>query len=173
MILHMRYFTRGWASGELSDDESDEANEAYRARVAEITPRLPPAMVRLAHEISVHDGIIEQVIWNSHLNRLQLTLVCTDAHQNYIQTHLTYSGAMLGPSRIESLQRAALSRETELLYDEVDIDDDSVFSHRLLFDPCEEVTIEFKELELVVSPRADQRVHLGRAFIVERPEEFA
>ncbi|WP_242394270.1 DUF4085 family protein [Anaeromyxobacter oryzisoli] len=169
----MRYFTRGWASGELSDDVSDQAKEAYHARVAEITPRLPPAMVRLVHEISVHDGIIEQVIWNSHLNRLQLTIVCTDAYQNYIQAQLTYSGAMLGSSRIESLQRAALSRETELLYDEVDIDDDSVFSHRLLFDPCEEVTIDFKKLELVVSPRADQRVHLGRAFIVEGPEELA
>jgi hypothetical protein len=167
----MRYFTRGWAAGEHSDDECEQARAAYRARLVEITPRLPPAMVRLAREVGLHDGLIEQVVWNAHLNRLRLSLVCEDAEQRNVQAQLTYSRALLGRSRIESLRRAALSRQTELLYDEVDIDSDGILSHRLLFWPSEEVTIDFRELEMVVSPRTDRRIHLGSAFIEEGIEQ--
>ena len=78
---------------------------------------------------------------------------------------------MLGASRVNSLRRAALSRETELLWSEVDVDADGVLSHRLLFSPCEEVTIDFRELDLVTSPRDDSRVHLSGAFVHEEDEE--
>jgi hypothetical protein len=98
-------------------------------------------------------------------------LVCEDAHEGTVQAVLIYGGAMLGASRIESLKRAALCRETELLYDEVDIDDDAILSHRLLFSPREEVTIDFKELHLVVSSRTDRRVALRPACIVEAAGE--
>jgi hypothetical protein len=167
----MRFFTRAWATGELSEEEWLRASEAYRARVAEIIPRLSPAMVRLAAELSLHDGLIARVVWNAHTHCLRLTLVCGDAQGGCVEVRLVYRGAMLGRSRLEALRRAALSRETELLYDEVDVDDDAILSHRLLFAPCEEVTIDFRELELIIAPRADRRVHLVGAFVEEGPEE--
>ena len=42
-----------------------------------------------------------------------------------------------------------------MLYDEVDINDDGLLVHRLLFWPREEVTIDFRELELAVEARED------------------
>ena len=58
----MRYFTRGWVNGELRDDAFEQVVDAYRARIAEITPRLPAPMIRLAHELDLHDGLIERVV---------------------------------------------------------------------------------------------------------------
>jgi len=71
---------------------------------------------------------------------------------------------MLGRDRVSSLRRAALDRETEVLHQEVDIDDD-VLVHRLLFAPREEVTLDLRELELKVAARQDRRVYLGGAFV--------
>lgn len=161
----MRFFTRGWVNGELSDEESDRARDAYWARVEEITPRLPRELVRMVREVHLHDGLIEQVVWNPREKKLLLALVATDAQGECISVNLSYGGAMLGDSRIDAIRRAALSRETELLYDEVDIDEDGVLSHRILFEPCEEVTIDFREFSMQVSPRADRRVRLSPAFL--------
>lgn len=159
----MRYFTRGWVEGELTDAECEHANAAYWARIAEIMPRLPPDLVRLVREIRLHDGIIELVSWTAHLNRLQLTLVGENTCEECVAVQLTYGGAMLSRDRLASLKRAALNRETELLYDEVDLAD-GILSHRLLFTPSEEVTIDFRAFEMQVSSRTDRRVHLRPAF---------
>jgi hypothetical protein len=161
----VRYFTRGWASGELSDQESNSARDAYWAHVAEITPRLPPEMVRMIRDVRLHDAIIEQVVWNPDGKKLELALVATSAQDECIGVKLSYGGAMLGAKRVDALRRAALSRETELPYDEVDIDDEGVLSHRLLFHPCEEVSIDFRDFATVVSPRAHRWVRLLPAFV--------
>ncbi len=168
----MRYLTRGREWGDLPDADADRAMEAYRARVAEITPRLPAALVRISHDLSLHDGVIEKIVWNPGLRRLSLALVCCDDTRGYFQALLTYGGAMLGPHRVEALRRAAISRETVLLENEVDVEDDGTLVHRLLFAPSEEVTIDCQEVDLIVTPREDTRVYIGHLpFAVEEPEE--
>jgi hypothetical protein len=54
-----------------------------------------------------------------------------------------------------------------ILYDEVDFeleDGEPVLSHRLLFWPEFELTIDFRELRLERSPRSDRRVDLSGVF---------
>lgn len=167
----MRYFTRGWAAGELDDNEADQVAEAYRVRLAVIAPRLPPAMLRMTREIRLHDALIERVIWDPASRRLWLSLVCEDREGGQLLMRLCYGGAMLGAGRVESLRRAAESRLTELLYDEVDVDDAGILSHRLLFAPSEEVTIDFENMDMTVSPRPDRRIELLRPFVVESSEQ--
>ena len=166
----MRCLTRAWVSGALTEVEWDRALEAYRARIAEIAPRLPNALLRLTRDVSLHDGLIECVIWHPAKRRLRLSLVCGDVQSGYFLVQLTYDGAMLGGGRVDSLRRAAESRESESLYDEVDIEDDGRFSHRLLFSPREEVTIEFERFDMSISPRPDRRVDLLRKFSEEPPD---
>jgi hypothetical protein len=166
----MRYFTRSWANHELSDAEDDQARQAYERRIAEIAPRLPPAMLRLLREVSLHDAIIERVVWRPAKQELKLDLVGVSDLTGYFLVQLTYGGAQLGKQHIAALKRAALSRETELLYDEVDIIDDGRLCHRILFWPNEEVTLDFSQLELSISPRPDKRVDLTGAFDEEVEE---
>jgi hypothetical protein len=161
----MIYFTRGWANGELSDAKSEEVVAAYEKRLVEILPSLPTALVRLTREISLHDGVIEQVQWSPAEKVLHLSLVCGNLQNGYALVEIMYGGALLGERRIETLRRAACARDVVLLYDEVDIQPDGLLTHRLLFHPCEEVTIDFETVSLSVSPRSDKRVNLGAAFI--------
>jgi hypothetical protein len=170
----VRYFTRGWANGELTDEEENAACRAYEARVAEITPLLPPSMVCLLRGASLHDAIIESVQWTPSRAELRLELVGDDASEVGYQTvELTYRGAMLGAARIASLRNVASNREACILYQEIDIADEGVLTHRLLFWPNEEVTIDFRELDYACAPRDDRRVTLSGAFVIVSEAEGA
>ena len=69
----------------------------------------------------------------------------------------------------------ARDRETEILHDEVDLaieEGEPVFTHRLLFWPELELTIDFRALELERSPCSDRRVELNGAFqIVDEDDD--
>ena len=80
---------------------------------------------------------------------------------------LTCSWALLGDRRIRTLRDVARDRETEILESEVDCDDEGVFSHRLLFWPRDELTIDFVGLSLEIADREDRRVNPGGGFFVE------
>ena len=80
---------------------------------------------------------------------------------------LTYSGALLGEQRLCTLRDVARDRETAILESEVDCDDDGGFSHRLLFWPRDELTIDFAGLSLEIADHEDRRVNLGGGFFVE------
>jgi hypothetical protein len=41
----MRSFTRGWVSGDLTEEECEAAVQAYRARLSAIAPRAPAESV--------------------------------------------------------------------------------------------------------------------------------
>jgi hypothetical protein len=169
----MRFLSRGWADGDLSEQECDRARAEYAARLDEIWERLPSSMRKLAREVSLHDAVIERVVWTPASKELLIVLVAGTRERGYQGVSLTYRGALLGPRRVESLRRAAMDRETEVLYDEVDIDDGGLLVHRILFWPREEVTVDFQELELAVEARADRRAPLGGAFIERLPEDEA
>lgn len=164
VISLMRYFTRGWANGELDDAEGGRVVEAYQRRLEAIMPRLPAPARVLAREVSLHDAIIESVRWHPAAKELTLTLATVDP-SGYHTVALTYRGALLGVERVRTLREVARDRETEVLYSEVDIDDDGLLAHRMLFWPRDELTIDFGELGLEVTSRDDRRVSLGGAFV--------
>jgi hypothetical protein len=160
----MRYFSRGWVNGDLDDDECDQVSKAYEARLTEIAPRLPESLVRLAREVSLHDAVIESITWSPSLRVLTLELIAGDLQRGYHAATLTYSGALLGEQRLETLRSVGRDREACVLYDEVDLGTDGLLVHRILFWPREELTIDFEALELTVADRADRRVLMGNAF---------
>lgn len=163
----MRYFTRGWANGELTEEEGAAVNAAYRARIAEIAPRLPPAMIRLRQGVSLHDAVIESVRWDPSRKRLRLALVAEALEVGYQLLELTYHGAMLGKARIDSLRNVVSNKGACVLYQELDISEDGDLVHRLLFYPNEEVTIDFRSLDYTSTPRADARMTFGGVFAIE------
>lgn len=138
--------------------------EAYRRRLDEIDAQLSEPARALARTVSLHDAIIEQACWHPASKELTLTLVAENSSGCRTVT-LTYRGALLGTRRVDTLRNVARDRETEILYDEVDIDVDGMLVHRILFSPRDELTIDFEELQLEVTPRNDTRVYLRGAFV--------
>jgi hypothetical protein len=161
----VRFFTRGWHQGDLSDEEYEQTVRDYDTHLEAISGRLPDPVVALAREVNLHDAVIERVEWEPASARLVLRLVTTTSESRQAVT-LTYSDAMLGDRRLDVLKNVARDRKTEILYSEVDLGEDGgVLAHRLLFSPRDELTIEFGTLTLELQPRADDRVQLGPFFL--------
>ena len=119
----MRYFTRGWHNGELDDDEMAQVEAAYAQRLEAISAGLPGPVLELA-DLNLHDACIEAVLWEPAAKRLRLSLVAFHHSSGYRAVTLTYSGALLGDQRVRTLRDAARDRETEILYSEIDCDDE-------------------------------------------------
>lgn len=169
----MHYFTRELADGELAggDTEDDARRAEYQARVAAVEAGLPADLVRLAKETNLHDGLIECIRWSPSRRRLVFNLVIENLQLGYSAAELSYGGVLLGGARLEALRRAAESRETEILFDEVDLDEGGMLVHRILFWPSEQVTLEFDSFTLKVEPRPDRRVDLLGPFLIEEEED--
>jgi len=168
----MRYLTRGWYVGELSDDETEAAKLAYWARIAAIEDRLPEPMVRLARHVDLHDGVIERVTWDPAEKHLMLDVVTsTPKLPETTQTvRAAFGGALMGKQRIDTLRHVARDREACILYWEIDVDDretslDAPLTLRLLFWPRDEVSIDFAELTLDIQDRIDGRVQIKPYFV--------
>ncbi|WP_028471748.1 hypothetical protein [Nocardioides alkalitolerans] len=166
----MRYFTRDWADGLLSDEETDQASEAYRARLAEIRPLLPPGAAELA-DADLHDAVIDLVAWAPHDRRLVASWVAGDLQRGYVEVLVVYTGVTLDAGAIEALRDLARDRAAELMYDEVDLADDGSLRHRLLFWPRHEVVVAFGDVQVTVDPRPDRRVDPGQVFHEEHPDD--
>jgi hypothetical protein len=161
----MRFFTRGWHQGDLTDDEAAGVFPAYAAHLNAISPRLPLSMQTLASDIDLHDAQIEYVEWDPGGKRLSVSLVTRPIRQPNLQSVvLTYERAQLGWRNLETLRDVARDRETEVLYHEVDLAHDGGFVHRILFWPRDELTIDFSGLSLEVRDREHNRFRLKPYF---------
>jgi hypothetical protein len=156
----MKYFTRGFVNAELDDDEVTAVRRAYAERLEIISPQLTEPLQLLA-KLSLHDAIIESTTWEPAIKCLNMSLVapCSNGYQG---VRIKYNGALLGHQRIRALRSAARDRDTQILASEVDVDygDEGIFSHRLLFWPREELTINFSDVEVELTGREDERVFL-------------
>lgn len=161
----MKWFTRGWQAGEFSEAETERIRHSYWEHIRSISARLEPAVAKLACEINLHDAIIEQVHVYAHEQRLVLSLVAGDQQGGYREVVLEYFGVEIGARYLDMLRQRCRDRETEILYDEIDIDQDGKYVHGLLFWPEGEVSIWFKHLKLASGARADRRTLLSGAFV--------
>jgi hypothetical protein len=161
----MRFFTRGWTQGDLTDEECKDVVRAYAAHVATLAPTLPESLRALASDVDLHDAAIERVDWDPAQRRLRIQIVTGSVRTGSPQSVVvTYIGTQLGERPIRTLQDVARDRETEILYHEVDRELDGGFVHRILFWPRDELNIWFDELILEVSDRSDGRVRLKPYF---------
>lgn len=105
----------GWANGEHTNEEDAAIRQGYRARLSEIEPRLPVAMLRLRDKTSLHDALIESVHWSPARAELPVSLVCEKVDTGYQTIPLTYHGALLGKRRVTSMRNAAQNKEACIL----------------------------------------------------------
>lgn len=163
----MKYFTPEWAGGYLTDAEFDAVVESYERRVAVLLPRLPQALRDLTATISIHDGLIRRVEVSPAQASLELHLRCGDLQVGYFDLDLMYRGVEFSRLDLMTLAAAARDRRTEVRYEEVDVEDDGLFVHRLLFWPHRAIELVAKEVHMVRTPRSDRSVLVGGDPFVE------
>lgn len=158
----MEYFTRAWASGRLSDEACEQVQVAYEQHLSALLPKMPKSIAALANEVNLHDGLIGEVIVNSKARRVTMELRCGDVQTGYSDLTLSYSGVRFEKLNLATLARRARDRRTELLCDEVDVDESGDYVHRILFWPKDELSIAFSGLQIAQNAKPDRCiVHCG------------
>lgn len=145
----MRWFSRAWQTGELSDAEYARVREDYRQHVAALRPSLPQGLRLLeaaGGPVSVHDGRFIDLRWKvGSPGQLIVDIACWDMQNgtlvgnvwSYPALHvrLLYGDAeILAPIGREP-RALALQGDVEILYGEIERVQRGRLEHRLLLWP--------------------------------------
>jgi hypothetical protein len=147
----MKFFTKEWAAGDLSDEDFERVPSNYAQHVEALA--IPPDVVDL-DRTSLHDGILERILATD--DSLVLSFITGDLQQGYFETSIRYQ-TRDAAAAARGLQALIEYQAVELIYAEVDRLD-SHFVHRLLFASHEEVAIPFTSVLVGQSPRPDRAV---------------
>ena len=140
----------------MPDDEWAESVAAYRRHLDTLLPSLPESVARLAKDANLHDGLIRRVSVDRRGGKLVLNLRCGDLQTGYFDLDLIYLGVDLSSVDLATLAHCARDPRTELLYDEVDLDNQGNLVHRVLFGPAGEVSIPFSRLQVECTAQPDR-----------------
>ena len=150
----MKFFTRDWADGDMTDAEADAVAPAYWHHLDALDL---PTPVRALADLNTHDANVLDVGYHAAANTLRLRLRCGDQQTGYFDATLTFTGATIRPADAATLERARRPANVEVLYDEVDRADGRTFEYRLLLYPAGEVSIRFTDVAIVRKPAVDRR----------------
>ena len=151
----MRFFTKQWLSGGLSDDEYEATPDAYWRHVSSL--QLPPDVLALS-QFNPHDARILDVSSEPHAGRLTLRLRCGDLQCGYHQVQLAYSEARIDDASLKQLHCATTLPFDEILYDEVDRAGER-FEHRFIFASKAEISISFGSITITPLPLGGGPIH--------------
>ncbi len=144
----MKYFTKDWFSGDLSEATVDERVEKYNQYLDEIFEALPFTLKVLFRSISLHDAIIEKVVYDEERKTATFHLLCGDRQVGYFALIIEY----LNASKLDS----SLFEENtlEILRDELEwLKNENKYSHKLFFSDKSETEIVFEDISLQLSTK--------------------
>ena len=154
----MKYFSRAWASGEIDPEEAEKIRRAYWDHVDRLLPRCSEEVAELAISVNLHDAILRHVFVDREAEKLRIELICGDLQAGYRDIDLSYSGLPRDEPMLAILKERARDRQSAILYDEVDMDEQDRFVHRILFWPEGEIAIGFTTVAIRQTSREDRVV---------------
>jgi hypothetical protein len=148
----MRWFTRDFVTGGLSDEEWNQRRSAYATHLNSIVAGLADGADELLASVHLHDGQISE--WTYRPGELlALTVLVGDLQRGYEWLTLRYRGARISgatPAELSHWWRAGSG--TEIVEEEVDRVDDGDYEHRLLLSPEGEFAVRFRSLSVERHP---------------------
>jgi len=141
----MKFLTRSWIRGELTDEQFDYAISTYEQHLQML--QLPPDLVALA-DLHVHDGLVLSCASDSAAKSLQLRLRCGDLHIGYFDAVLTFTRVTITAEDVRLLSAVVQAVPVEILTQEIDRLNDDHFECRWLLHPAGEAAIQFSSVTL-------------------------
>ena len=139
----MKFFTRAWTQGNMTDDKANAVAPAYWRRVEMLDL---PRSVRDLATLNPHDAHILHVEHDQSAGTLCLRLRCGDLQAGYFDAALNFSGVIIRPAHLATLVKAMRPAPFEILYDEVDRANATAFEYRLLLHSALEVVLQFRDV---------------------------
>jgi hypothetical protein len=158
----VRWFTREWQNGELSDEEAEARDRAYAAYLRERVEHLPQpirgfALPTDAH-MSVHDALVDEAEIDSRKGQIEFVLLNGDLQAGYGKLRLTFLDAELATPSVGRLRELLATQRTEFLRQELEIGDESEatpYTIRFLLWPEGEIEIRCRDLLIDWHPIED------------------
>ena len=146
----MRWFTRAWHDGDLSDADFGAAIDGYQHHLADLTASSPSDVAALA-DLYLHDAQVQS--WTFDEGRFAWRLLIGDLQRGYQMADIAYHETeLLGVDRAGLQGGMKLDRTAaDLLSDEIDRGPDARFEHRFFFWPDREFGIRFTRVELTMT----------------------
>jgi hypothetical protein len=145
----LKYLTREWQDGALTDEASELVLDRYRDHLESIRPRLPPTLLALVDDVGISDGIIH-VVQHHYVSRVLHLWMCSgDSEKGYSLVHIGYHDVAIDglPSA-----KSAIEESEEIILGEVDIASDGTLIQRFLLYPDGELWIEFRNVTFTLTP---------------------
>jgi hypothetical protein len=147
----VRWFTREWASGRLSDDEWERRNRDYESYLASIRPELRNGSYSLVSDVNLHDAQLQS--WSSDPDgSFRLVVLIGDLQAGYETVILSYEKSRTDPDAHTLTDLELDSARTAIWYDEIDVRPGGRYVHSILFHPAGELDIEFSGLVVERTP---------------------
>jgi hypothetical protein len=139
----MRWFTFDWAW--KGEDESDPW-PAYRRHFDELRPRMTVELVELLERVPLHDANLRDVIATDA--SVSLTLAVLDDDNGRHRVDVRYQDASLRMISDPARGTGGPHGFGDLGYDEIDIESDGRWIHRILFSSGIELEVRFRAVSL-------------------------
>jgi hypothetical protein len=150
----MRYFTKEYVTGALSDREFDARLARYLEYRDSIWLKLPPDLRRAHHELAIHDAKIAHIRRHQTRQRIEMRLLCqgfnkpTPTDVTFIYTCARVLGRTEWLDALSQGDHHLTEPVFEILYQEVEMSD-SGFEHRFVTAPFDdEFGVEFGDFSL-------------------------
>ncbi|MCP3099862.1 hypothetical protein LZ198_13385 [Myxococcus sp. K15C18031901] len=152
----MKWLTRAWHGGDLTEEEDAQVNAAYSRHLAEIAPRLRDGAEVLVSAVNLHDGQVQG--WQGPSEGVfELRALIGDLQVGYEFITLRYRDADLIGVPPHDFSALGLTHPgAGLLYAEVDIAEDGRFEHRVLCWPDSEFGVRFRSVEVTRRPASPE-----------------
>jgi hypothetical protein len=136
----VKWFTREWASGQLSDEEWERRRQEYSDHLNAIGHQLANGAEELIASLNLHDA---QILSDSAAGTsFYLRVVAGDLQRGYERISLLYENALVN----RRISTSSGDTASEIVEDEVDLGPGDLFEHRLLLAPDGELAIQFQRL---------------------------
>ena len=146
----MKWFTKEWHRGDLTDADYDLAIDSYQEHVARLRSGSVGWIAPLL-DLSLHDGLV--LWWRKERRDFAWCLVVGDLQRGYKQVTIVYQDAqVIGDPRAIPFSE----EQTESLSEEIEMVGLKLAEHRFFFWPEYELAIRFSAVSVSTSP-ADSR----------------
>lgn len=153
----MRFLTREWHAGTLSDAEADALEAAHATNLASTLPKVSSQLREFHTTVSIHDGLLQAAVLDHDNATLRVLLHCGDQQQGYRDVALTYLGIDNATLDVALLTLIANDPASEALYVEIDCIEEYSYEHRWLWWPFRrELDIQFRDFTFTVHPQASR-----------------
>lgn len=142
----MRFFTRQWRVGELSDADFEARAEVYRRHLDSLISGLPSRLGELAMNVALNDANVQSAAYVAGEHTFLLVLHAGDLQRGYAHLTLRYSG-------VTAIAPLSEWGGLEIVADEIDLSGaPGQFVHRFAFENDAELAVTFSGFDYTLRP---------------------